>query len=184
MKRIISCVFLLCLLLIPVTAHASEVESDYISVDFTIGKHDGIAPGDTFSDSVTVTNDSEQTIKARLSKVENIDNSVLYPILTAKLHTDSLFGSFDDLSTDWFTIEPSRTYKLQLDMYFPVEYGNEYQNEELSARFFFETQLPENGTTEPPQTGDCSDLILWMIAGFASFIIMLITFKKVSAAQN
>lgn len=184
----------ICLLLVPMTVQATEVTSEFFTVDLLVGEQNNIAPGDTFSDTVEIENTAKHKIKVRVYDVDNVDDSKLYPVITAgwvKEGEEVTFVSFDDLTpTEWYTIESGKTLSLPLDMYFPAECGNEYQGATLAARFIIEARIPreEVGDIDSdiddtnPKTGDQFNLQLWgmisTVSGGALLVLLLAGNKR------
>lgn len=176
-----------CLLLVPTTVQASEVYSDFFTVDLRVGEENGIAPGDIFTETFVIENTADHTIKVRLYDVDNVKDSPLYPILTAgwaKEEQDiETFVGFDNLKSNWYIVKPGEKLELTLDMHFPAEYGNTYQGKALKAKFIFESRIPrevvgDTGKPNPdvPKTGDESNLLLWgvlsTVSGCALMLIL------------
>ena len=176
------------------TVQATEVTSEFFTVDLLVGEQNNIAPGDTFSDTVEIENTAKHKIKVRVYDVDNVDDSKLYPVITAgwvKEGEEVTFVSFDDLTpTEWYTIESGKTLSLPLDMYFPAECGNEYQGATLAARFIIEARIPreEVGDIDSdiddtnPKTGDQFNLQLWgmisTVSGGALLVLLLAGNKR------
>lgn len=173
-------------------AEAKELPSQYFSVYMNMGNHSHIAPNDYLSDTFTIENQTSYPIKIRISNVSNVENSMLYPILQAKWdsHDNSeTYRTFDELTTDWFVIAPGKTHKLNLDIYFPSNLGNEYQAAALKAKFTFECRMPEDkhiniAAQTPgehqvilsiPSTGDSLSKQIFHIFGNCITAILLLT---------
>lgn len=131
----------------PLKAEAKESASKYFSVHMNIENHKHIAPADYFLETFTLENQTSSPVKVRISEVSNIDDSLLYSVLQAKWDLPGMsdtYISFDELTTDWFMLEPGETQKMHLNIYFPHHLGNEYQTAALKAKFLFECRLSEN----------------------------------------
>jgi len=142
--KLIIFLFLIFALFFPLKAEAKELTSQYFSVDLSIGTHNHIVPDDYFSDTFTIENQTASPIKVRVSNVSNVNHSLLYSVLQAKWDSSDTYCTFDELTTQWFVIEPGKTYKMNLNIYFPHNLGNEYQSASLKAKFTFECQVSEN----------------------------------------
>lgn len=191
MKLIIFLILILTIFF-PLKAEAKEVSSKYFSLSLDIGTHNHVAPNDYFSDTFIIENQTLYPVKVRVSDVSNIENSLLYSVLQAKWDTDSAsstYTTFDELPNDWYTIEPGDTHKLDLNIHFPSNLGNEYQSARLQARFTFECQIPESGnitvdTQSPaehhavisiPPTGDAAQKQLLNLLGncITAFLVVI-----------
>lgn len=185
--KLIFTVFCICLLLIPTAAFATERTSDYFTVILDIGHHESIGPGDVFSDTFTVNNTTRKPIRVRVYQVQNRDDSVLYPVLQAgwvSQDGEVNYGSFDNLVTDWYDIPVGGSLNLPLSVYFPSNYGNEFEDATLAAEFTFETRVPDDEVR--PDTGDGFNLIFWggMAVGSAAVMIILILNGKRSKKEK
>lgn len=192
----------LCLLLVPAKAHASEVKSDFFTVDFTIGHHETLAPGDTVRDYLEIENTADYDIKVRIYDVDNVRNSKLYSVMTAgwvDKDGEAELVSFDKLtSSDWYEVKKGKTLQIPIDFHFPAECGNEYQGAELNARFIVESRIPKEqvgdiddgitdtkpkaNATDIPKTGDDFNLYLWSmistVSGSALLILLLAAARR------
>ena len=60
--------------------------------------------------------------------------------------------------------------------YLDTSVGNEYQNKDLIADFRWWVQ--DTGNLDPPQTGDTSNIYLWMCLASGSLLILLFLVRK------
>lgn len=94
----------LCLLLMtfaflsPVTVHAQS-NRNLFEVAAEIKPMRSIAPGDNWSDSFKVTNNTTETIKVKLDHLENRDDSSLYDVLQVEINGQT-FRHLDDVTSD------------------------------------------------------------------------------------
>ena len=184
----------LCLFLFPVKAHASEVKSDFFTVDLSVGEHNCIGPGDTFRETIEIKNTTDYPIKVRIFDVDNINDSKLYPVLMAAWAEDeeeSKFVSFDELTpSEWYVVEKGKTLHMPMDVHFPLECGNEYQGTTATARFIVEARIAKEVVGDfdqetddtNPKTGDSFNLRFWStvstVSGLGLLIVLLVASRR------
>lgn len=199
--------FLLSFLWTPLDTFAASKIPSPISIDLETQTHDSIIPGDIFADTFFIKNQSEAPVKFRLSQVNNLEDSKLFDVLKAKWKKQDGFQPLHSLRTEWITLSPNALSSLDLQLYFPADCGNEFQNTELKAEFLFEYQIlsetanknslssipvfvshPMNrGTSSIPSTGDTT---LDVYAPFLCCILSALLFirqyfkNKKSRSQN
>lgn len=181
MKKLKSIFMVFCLLLFiyPMEVKAEETKSEFFTVNLEVGEHNCVAPGDIFTETFTIKNTYNKPIRVRVCKVSNVEDSVLYSALKAGWingNSPVNFGSFDNLTTDWFSIGVGQSLDMELDMYFPFELGNEYQATKLIAEFTFECRVPKDAVNAP-DTGDTSQLVLWAsLTAFSGLTFLILLF--------
>lgn len=173
----------LCLLLMtfaflsPVTVHAQS-NRNLFEVAAEIKPMRSIAPGDNWSDSFKVTNNTTETIKVKLDHLENRDDSSLYDVLQVEINGQT-FRHLDDVTSDWITLKKNDTYVFYTEFHFPNEYKNEYQGKTFRARLFFQCEAPEgsilNQNGDIVQTGDETSIRETLILCISCGLILLWT---------
>lgn len=177
-KKFISVFLLTFALASPVTAYAQS-STDLFEVISDESPNIVIAPGDIWSDSFKVTNKTQENIKVKLDHLENIGDSSLYDVLQVEINGQT-FRHLDDVTSDWITLKKNETYVFYTEFHFPNEYKNEYQGKTFSARLFFQCEAPENSSVDSNgnilQTGDDSNMLLYIIPLGVSLIALIIVF--------
>ena len=122
------------------TFAASEIPSP-ISIDLETQTHNSIIPGDIFADTFLIKNQSKVPVRLRLAKVNNLENSKLFDVLKVKWRKNNVFQNLQHLETEWITLPSDASISLDMQLYFPADCGNEFQNAELKSEFVFEYQI-------------------------------------------
>lgn len=158
----------------------------------------GVMPGDTLTQKITVKNDADNKVKVKiyirslgahedskeflsqlgLKVKKSSDNNMAYMFDAAANETAQL--------TDWVclgTLYSGGEVNLDVTLNVPVELPNEYQNKigYLDWEFMIEEFPVEPDDPKPPQTGDNSNMGLWlalMLCSGAMLIILLFWRKK------
>ena len=158
----------------------------------------GVMPGDTLTQKITVKNDADNKVKVKiyirslgahedskeflsqlgLKVAKSEDNEMAYMFDAAANETAQL--------TDWVylgTLYSGGEVNLDVTLNVPVELPNEYQNKigYLDWEFMIEEFPVEPDDPKPPQTGDNSNMGLWlalMLCSGAMLIILLFWRKK------
>lgn len=159
------------------TAYAEQKDLIQVTHDFVADTN--VLPGDTWSDSFTVTNQTDSTVKVRIDKLENINNSELYNTLDV-IYSGETYYDLNKLSSDWVELKKNESKTFDLSFYFSKEAKNEYQDKTFSARLFFQCEAPENSSVDSNgnivQTGDDSNMLLYIIPLGVSLIALIIVF--------
>lgn len=158
----------------------------------------GVMPGDTLTQKITVKNNADNKVKVKiyirslgahedskeflsqlgLKVAKSEDNEMAYMFDAAANETAQL--------TDWVylgTLYSGGEVNLDVTLNVPVELPNEYQNKigYLDWEFMIEEFPVEPDDPKPPQTGDNSNMGLWlalMLCSGAMLIILLFWRKK------
>ena len=158
----------------------------------------GVMPGETLTQKITVKNDADNKVKVKiyirslgahedskeflsqlgLKVKKSSDNDMAYMFDAAANETAQL--------TDWVylgMLYSGGEVNLDVTLNVPVELPNEYQNKigYLDWEFMIEEFPVEPDDPKPPQTGDNSNMGLWlalMLCSGAMLIILLFWRKK------
>lgn len=147
----------------------------------SVSSKESVVPGDTWDYSFQIKNKTDDTIRVRVSKLENLDNSELYDVFLMSVNNSS-FVPCRDIKSDWIDVKKGDTFTYNIETTFPPV-GNEYQGKEFHARLHFECEAPENskyvGNGEVVKTGDTSILnqeLIWMLISGGT--VLFIGYKK------
>ena len=162
-----------------------------------------VMPGDSLTQKITVKNDADKSVKVKiylralgahedsedfLSKLhlsvrKSDDNEMAYMFDAAASETAQL--------TDRVclgTLYSGGTVVLEVSLGVPTDLDNEYQNKigYLDWEFMIEEFPAEEGDPKPPQTGDNSQLGLWIavLAVCLSLFIILLIWRKKTEKNN
>lgn len=165
----------------------------------------GVMPGDSITQKITVKNDASNEVKVKiyirslgahqesaafLSQLKlrvktSADNDMAYMFNAAASETAQL--------TDWVclgTLYSGGTVNLDVILDVPVELDNQFQNQAgyLDWEFMIEEFPIDPDDPKPPQTGDNSQIGLWIGVLVVSMAMMLILIfwrkKKEDAEEN
>lgn len=158
----------------------------------------GVMPGDTLTQKITVKNDADNKVKVKIymrSLGAHEDSKAFLSQLGLKVNKSNdneMAYMFDAKAnetaqlTDWVylgTLYSGGEVNLDVTLNVPVELPNEYQNKigYLDWEFMIEEFPVEPDDPKPPQTGDNSNMGLWlalMLCSGAMLIILLFWRKK------
>ena len=157
-----------------------------------------VMPGDTLTQKITVKNDADNKVKVKIyirSLGAHADSVEFLSQLGLKVQKSSdnemayMFDAAADKTaqlTDWVclgTLYSGGEVNLDVTLSVPVELDNMFQNKigYLDWEFMIEEFPVEPGDPQAPQTGDNSNMVLWlalMISSLALLIILLVWRKK------
>lgn len=151
----------------------------------------GVMPGDKLRQDITVKNDSSNNVKVRIyvrslgAHPDSVDFLSKLHLTVAKSETNDMAYMFDaaadvtDGMTDWVflgTLYCGGVVNLVLNLDVPTDLGNDYQDAigYLDWEFKVEELPVEPDDPEPPYTGDRTGKYVWIAAGAAVGILVLV----------
>lgn len=154
-----------------------------------------VMPGDTLTEQILIKNDTSNKVKIKvymrsLGAQENTDDFLSQMNLTVEQKDDSiLFAAPANETaqlTDWVylgTVYSGGEIILDVTLEVPITMGNNYQNKigYIDWEFKVEELPVEPSDPSIPQTGDTSNVYLYMglmIASFIAFILLRIVNKR------
>lgn len=158
----------------------------------------GVMPGDTLTQKITVKNNADNKVKVKIyirslgAHEDSVEFLSQLGLKVAKSEENKMAYMFDAAAnetaqlTDWVylgTLYSGGEVNLDVTLNVPVELPNEYQNKigYLDWEFMIEEFPVEPDDPKPPQTGDNSNMGLWlalMLCSGAMLIILLFWRKK------
>ena len=158
----------------------------------------GVMPGDTLTQKITVKNNADNKVKVKIyirslgAHEDSVEFLSQLGLKVAKSSDNEMAYMFDAAAdetaqlTDWVclgALYSGGEVNLDVTLNVPVELPNEYQNKigYLDWEFMIEEFPVEPDDPKPPQTGDNSNMGLWlalMLCSGAMLIILLFWRKK------
>ena len=157
----------------------------------------GVMPGDTLTQKITVKNDADNNVKVKIyirslgAHEDSVEFLSQLGLKVAKSEENKMAYMFDATAnetaqfTDWVylgTLYSGGEVNLDVTLNVSVELSNEYQNKigYLDWEFLIEEFPVEDTDPKPPQTGDNSNIGLWITIMLCSlfFIIILLVWRK------
>lgn len=163
-----------------------EPGSEYSPTDL-FADFKGIMPGDSITQKVHIKNDVSNNVKVKLymrSLGAQKDSENFLSKLNLKVSQDGSSNLFDAPAdqaaqlTDWVylgTFYSGAEIDLNVILDVPLELGNEYQEAigYLDWQFKVEELPVEPDDPKPPQTGDTTNLILYIVLALISGIVLI-----------
>ena len=158
----------------------------------------GVMPGDTLTQKITVKNDADNKVKVKIyirslgAHEDSVEFLSQLGLKVSKSEENKMAYMFDAAAnetaqlTDWVclgTLYSGGEVNLDVTLNVPVELPNEFQNKigYLDWEFMIEEFPVEPGDPQAPQTGDNSNIGLWiaiMLCSLFMIIILLVWRKK------
>ena len=174
-----------------------EPGSDHSLIDL-FPNFKGVMPGDTLTQKITVKNNANNKVKVKIyirslgAHEDSLEFLSQLGLKVAKSEENKMAYMFDAAAnetaqlTDWVylgTLYSGGEVNLDVTLNVPVELPNEYQNKigYLDWEFMIEEFPVEPDDPKPPQTGDNSNIGLWiaiMLCSLFMIIILLFWRKK------
>lgn len=151
----------------------------------------GVMPGDTLTQKITVKNDADNKVKVKIyirslgAHEDSVEFLSQLGLKVAKSEENKMAYMFDAAAnetaqlTDWVclgTLYSGGEVNLDVTLNVPTSLDNEYQSKigYLDWEFMIEEFPIEEGDPKPPQTGDNSNMGLWITIMICSLIMMII----------
>ena len=163
----------------------------------------GVMPGDVLTQKISVKNDADHKVKVKLyirslgAHEDSVDFLSQLSIKVAKSEENEMAYMFDAAAdetaqlTDWVylgTLYSGGAVNLDVTLSVPVELPNEYQNMigYLDWEFMVEELPVEDTDPKPPQTGDNTNLGLWVAVMLCSgaMAIALLAWRKKNKSKE
>ena len=158
----------------------------------------GVMPGDSLTQKITVKNDADDKVKVKIyirslgAHEDSVDFLSKLGLKVAKSEENKMAYMFDAAASepaqlaDWVylgMLYSGGEVNLDVTLNVPEELDNEYQNKigYLDWEFRIEEYPVDDDDPKPPQTGDNSNVELWLtVAGvsLAVLVILLVWRKK------
>ncbi len=164
----------------------------------------GVMPGDTLTQKITVKNDADNKVKVKIyirslgAHADSVEFLSQLGLKVAKSEENEMAYMFDAAAsetaqlTDWVclgTLYSGGEVNLDVVLSVPATLDNKFQNKigYLDWEFMIEEFPIEPDDPKPPQTGDDSNIVLWVavtICSSAMIVILLFRRKKDQENRN
>lgn len=161
-----------------------------------------VMPGDTLTQKITVKNDADNKVKVKIyirslgAHEDSVEFLSQLGLKVSKSEENKMAYMFDDAAnetaqlTDWVclgTLYSGGEVNLDVTLNVPVELPNEFQNKigYLDWEFMIEEFPVEPDDPQAPQTGDNSNIGLWIAIMLCSlFMIIILLFWRKKDKEN
>ena len=162
----------------------------------------GVMPGDTLTQKITVKNDADNKVKVKIymrslgAHEDSVEFLSRLGLKVDKSEENEMAYMFDAAAdekaqlTDWVclgTLYSGGEVNLDVTLDVPVELDNEFQNKigYLDWEFMIEEFPVEPDDPQAPQTGDNSNIGLWIVIMLCSlFMIIILLFWRKKDKEN
>ena len=186
-KRIISIALAVLCCITPVFAHAESINVDFEDKVFKFDIASKLdeqwiaSPGDAISYNYKVNNISDCSVEVQLIGINNIGDSGLYPALLASVNGGNSCNLYDVESSS-VILKPKDSFVFNLELCFPENAGNSFQNKDLKAEVLFKVITDgsnssvgiEKGDNSVVVTGDSSNLEMYLVMAVISLTAMVV----------
>jgi len=155
----------------------------------------GVMPGDSLTQKITVKNDADDKVKVKIyirslgaheESVEFLSQLGLKVSTSRENQMAYMFDAAADQTaqlTDWVclgTLYSGGEVNLDVTLSVPVEMGNEFQDQigYLDWEFKVEEYPAEPDDPRPPQTGDNTEIIFYLLIAVVAILILFIIWKR------
>ena len=166
----------------------------------------GIGPGDSYIQSIVLQNNTNKDKEIKLESVRNIatddalfnylQNTLFYEKENKVIFNGTLNNYKDN--NDWIIVKANSEETLQINITFPAEAKNEYQNKDYNAEYTFRVEdvnktdpTPDKTPDKKPgitdenvQTGIIKFTCIGALLGLCFSIICLLKLKKLEKENN
>ena len=210
MKKIVSILFILILIVsfaVPVYAAEGTVTYDGNAKEFIFkpgseysptdlfSEFQGVMPGDTLTQKITVKNDASNKVKVKIylrslgAHEDSVDFLSQLSLRVKKSADNEMAYMFDAAAnetaqlTDWVclgTLYSGGEVNLDVLLDVPTELENQYSSQigYLDWEFMIEEFPIEDSDPKVPQTGDNSFAAMWITAGLCSVAVAIVLIAK------
>ena len=162
----------------------------------------GVMPGDTLTQKITVKNNADNKVKVKIymrslgAHEDSVEFLSRLGLKVDKSEENEMAYMFDAAAdekaqlTDWVclgTLYSGGEVNLDVTLDVPVEHDNEFQNKigYLDWEFMIEEFPVEPDDPQAPQTGDNSNIGLWIVIMLCSlFMIIILLFWRKKDKEN
>ena len=151
----------------------------------------GVMPGDSLTQKITVKNNADNKVKVKIymrslgAHEDSVEFLSQLGLKVAKSEENDMAYMFDAAAdetaglTDWVclgTLYSGGEVNLDVTLSVPTSLENEYQSKIgfLDWEFMIEEFPIEEGDPKPPQTGDNSNVGLWLAVMLSSLLVLIV----------
>ena len=151
----------------------------------------GVMPGDSLTQKITVKNNADNKVKVKIymrslgAHEDSLEFLSQLGLKVAKSRENNMAYMFDAAAdetaglTDWVclgTLYSGGEVNLDVTLNVPASLENEYQSKIgfLDWEFMIEEFPIEEGDPKPPQTGDNSNVGMWLAVMISSLLVLIV----------